>query len=191
LRASTVIAAPAARSTIAAPWRTLPVPIAIARRTIGVAIAPIAIPIGATPIARTTITGASIAGASIPWTTVSRPSGTRTVAPAAFPIAALAVIPAVTSTATIIDIIAVARIIEAVIPAIAAGIIARAIIGIVIVVPIIAIAIIAAADADAAIAITIIIAATEHQCARKAHGRQKPMSDARHRLSPQIILCPA
>jgi len=82
--------------------------------------------------------------------------------------------------AAVIDIIAGARIIIVVIPAIAAAIIAGAVIGV-----IISPAIIACADTHPAIAIAIVIGATaQGQCAGKAHGGEKPFCGSCHRLSP-------
>jgi hypothetical protein len=100
--------------------------------------------------------------------------------PTAFPIAALAIVPAMPPSAAVVDIVAAARIIKAVIPAIIAWlVIARTPI-----ITVIAAAIIAAANAHAAIIAIVITATAQGDHADKANGSQEMFSGPRHRLSP-------
>jgi hypothetical protein len=96
------------------------------------------------------------------------------------PVAAVMIVPAVTMPATVVNIIAVARIIIIIIPAVGTGA--------VVIIWIVAAAIIAAAGGDAAIAITIPIgAAAERQCTRQSRYRQLDFPGA-HRNSPKTRL---
>jgi hypothetical protein len=165
---------------VPAPIAAVPVAIRAGWRAVGA---------GRIPVARPTITIATapVARSSILPTPAII---VATFGPAAFPIAALPIVPALASATAVVDIIAVTRIIIIVVPAaIKAGLIARW--PIIAVAIIAAIAIIAAANAHAAITITVVIGATaQRQCACKSDRRQEPMSDARHRLSPHLYLMP-
>jgi hypothetical protein len=96
-----------------------------------------------------------------------------------FPIALLTFVPAMTPTAPIINIIAAARIIIIIIPAISRAIITRAPIII-----IIAAAVITGPNAHAAIIAIVIGAAAHGSRTGKANRSQQHLSGPRHRLSP-------
>jgi hypothetical protein len=105
---------------------------------------------------------------------------------AAFPIAALTVIPAMAVAAPIIDIIARTGIIEIIIPA---AIIARRVAARTPIIVVIAAAIIAAAYTHTTIIAVVIGTAAQGDCTGKAYRSQKSFSGPRHCLSPHIICC--